>query len=119
MDNSNENTKVFKFNFTDNYLKYIYFEKEKEVCLDICNIDYNNVKTFFILLKKSVDYFLENGYKTFLQYIPVDDFELLDKEKWKIRKEFSKEKILYIECDLNSAILNIAHALGFRDINLE
>ncbi len=111
--------KEFKLGFSENYLKYIIYEKEKEVHLDICNIDFTHVKAFFIILKQSVDYFLQEKYETFLQYIPSTDFELLDKTKWKIREEIKDENILHIECKLEDAVFNIAHGLGFKDIKIE
>lgn len=112
-------TKDFKFGFSDNYLKYIIYEDKKEVHLDICNIDFSNVKAFFLLLSQSVDYFLKENFKTFLQYIPMSDFEELDKSKWKIREEIFNENILHIECDLVNAVENMAYGLGFRDITIE
>lgn len=112
-------TKDFKFSFSDNYLKYIIYEDKKEVHLDICNIDFSNVKAFFLLLKNSVDYFLNENYNTFLQYIPTSDFNELDKSKWKIREEIFGENILHIECKLEEAVNNMAYGLGFRDIIIE
>jgi hypothetical protein len=105
----------FKYNFSDNYLKFKLIEEKNEVWMDEVNLDYQQAKIFFLLLRNAVDKFLNDGYKTFVQTILKDEWDIIKNLNWKIKENKSTSPLLIIECDLDKAIENIGKALGYSD----
>ena len=104
----------FKYKFSTNLLKFKLIEEHKEIWMDICNIDYEHPKIFFILLRKAIDKFIDEGYVKFIQTILKEDWKELKKENWKIKENLPELPYIIINCDIDKALINIANGLGFE-----
>ncbi len=103
----------FKYKFSNNCFKFKLIEDKNEVWMNDINIDFENPKIFFLLLKNAIDKFTSNGYKIFVQTILKEDWEIIKNLDWEIRENKSNTPIMIIECDINNALINIAKGLGF------
>ena len=103
----------FKYKFSKNFIKFKLNEENKEIWMDSCNIDYEHPKIFFILLRKAIDKFIEEGYSKFVQTILKEDWKELKKENWNIKENLPELPYIIIECDINNTLFNIAEGLGF------
>jgi len=103
----------FKYKFSKNYLKFKLFKETNEVLMDEIIIDYEYPKIFFLLLRNAFDKFISEDYKTFVQMIMKEDWDIIKNLDWKIRKD--QDDILTIVCPMEEALINIAHGLGFNE----
>jgi len=102
-----------KYKFNDTYINFKLYEEKKEIWIEDYYIDFNNIKIFFMLLRNSIDKFINDKYVTFVQTILSNDWNMICHLKWKIRSNNVYTNI--IECDINNAIENIVNGLGILD----
>ncbi len=107
----------FKYNFSENYLKFKLLEEKNEVWMDEVYIDYEYAKIFFLLLRNAIDKFRDDGYKIFVQTILKEEWDLIKTLNWKIRENNTNTPIMIIECDLDKTLENIGKSLGIMDNN--
>lgn len=105
----------FKYNFSDNYLKFKLIEEKNEVWMDEVNMDFPHAKIFFLLLRNAVDKFANDGYKTFVQTILKDEWDIIKNLNWRIKENKPAIPVMIIECDLDKALENIGRSLGYSD----
>ena len=104
-----------KYNFSSNLLKFKLIEDKNEVWMNEVNIDYEYPKVFFLLLRNSIDKFINDGYKTFVQTIMKEEWDLIRNLNWKIKENKISNPFMIIECDLTTAVENIGRGLGYSD----
>jgi hypothetical protein len=103
--------RIFKCNISKNEIEYTCDIANKIVYFGETNIDPKLPKGFFLLLRTSIDEFIDKGYKRFVQTISPSEWETLLKknEKWKLIEKHSEYYV--IECDINDALFNISKGL--------
>jgi hypothetical protein len=106
----------FKYKFSSNLIKFKLIEEHKEIWMDICNIDYEHPKIFFILLRNAIDKFIEEGYTKFVQTILKEEWNDLKNYGWVIKENTPELPYLIIECNIEEAMINIAGGLGFASV---
>lgn len=105
----------FKYNFSDNYLKFKLIEEKNEVWIEQIYIDYEHAKIFFLLLRNAIEKFTDEGYTIFVQTVLKDEWNLIKNLDWKIRENKIENYFMVIECDLDKALVNIGKGLGYID----
>jgi len=104
----------FKYKFSENKIIFKLFEDTNEVWMEDVNIDYDNIKIFFLLLKNAFDKFTEMGYKIFVQTVLKEDWEYIKKYNWTIKENIADSPTIIILCNIEDAIYNITSGLGFE-----
>ncbi len=103
---------MFECDLSENLIEYKMVGEK--IFMERVEIDYDYPKLFFILLRKTVDGYIEKGYKKLVQTVTYDDWKYIkDKGKWNVVD--SVNSLIIIECDINDAIENIAKGLGFDE----
>jgi hypothetical protein len=104
--------KKFKCDVSDNVIEYRCFKTLKQIQMDYVFMDEHLPKSFFVLLRTSIDQFVKDGYQTFVQSVSKEDWEafLKSDEHWKIKEDTGY--YLIIECNLDNAIGCISRGLG-------
>ena len=105
----------FKYNFSDTFIKFKLIEEKNEVWMLESKIDYVNSKIFFMLLRNAIEKFQKDNYKTFVQTILKEDWDLIKNFNWKIRDNNKSNPFIIIECELDKALENIGRGLGYGD----
>jgi hypothetical protein len=99
------------YTFDDEYQNLIKMYGENEsIYIDYFNINPKNGKMFVILLKKSFDTVITDGYTKHRQYVKLQDWDdfLCKKIEWMIIK--NDGDALLIECDIEFAVHLIVEA---------
>ena len=113
------NTNIERFDFqckiSENMIEYKCYKKEKEAHFDFHKIDQTLYKSWFVLLRESINALKTKGYLKVVQAVTNDDWErFLKDDEWKIKSTFTQNGITIhlIECNIDDAIYNIAKGLG-------
>ena len=84
--------------------------------MEYTNIDLSLSKSFFVLLRTSIDFLKINNYKNIIQTIRENDWNsfLSKNTKWRIRSKMEYTGINYIiiECEIDDALYCISNGLG-------
>jgi len=105
----------FRCKISENSIEYKCYKKEKEAHIDFHKIDQTLSKSWFVLLRESINALSSKGYQKVVQAVMEKDWEqFLKNDKWTIKKTFTQNGIVIhiIECDISDAIINIAKGLG-------
>ena len=116
MENNNIENFTFKCKISDNCIEYKCYKNEGEANIEYNYIDTNIPKSYFVLLRVSIDSLKKKNYKKILQKVYVDDWnKYLKDDNWKIRSSVQDNDINchIIECDIDDALGCIARGLGF------
>jgi hypothetical protein len=103
---------LYKYNFSSNSIEFDLIHATKEIWMEQVKIDYNNSKIFILLLRNAINDFITDGYTIFVQTILTEDWEIIKNETWNIRLQENGISIIF--CDINDALINIVHGLGFK-----
>lgn len=111
----------FKCDVSESLIEYRCAIDKSEIFMEYTVIDSNIPKSFFLLVRKSFDIFISEGYKKFVQAVPLEEWEqfLKSNDKWTLRRIENTEnhngkfKFAIIECDINDAVGCIGSGLGF------
>ena len=91
---------------------------KKEAYMEYTNIDINLPKSFFVLLRTSIDFLKNNNFKNIIQTVSEKDWNnfLSLNKKWKIKSQqsYGCEIYLNIECSIDDALDCISKGLGFN-----
>ena len=84
------------------------------VWMEYCGYEPEYIKLFINLLKTSLDDLLSKNYKTFMQKVVVDEWEIFLKKNtdWNIVNEDKNNNTIDISCSLDKAMMNICKGLG-------
>ena len=108
----------YKCKISKNQIDYKCYKNEKEAMIDYNVIDPNiSPKSYFVILRKSIDSLKNKGYKTIIQLVTEEDYmSCLNNGKWKIRNKinYTNTKCLIIECPIDDALIAISNGLGFN-----
>ena len=112
----NIETFIFSCKISTNTLEYKCYKNEKEAYIESSNIDPNIYKSYFIILRKSIENLTSKGYEKIVQSVSIADWDdyLKDDKRWKIKsivKYFNVDHYL-IECNIEDAIGCISRGLG-------
>ena len=119
LESNDDNIERFDFRcrVSKNVIEYKCYKKEKEAHIEYNNIDPKIYKSYFVILRTSIDNLSRKGYQKIVQTVTEDDWNnyLKNDNKWKIKNTIKRSDInLYIiECDINDAINCISKGLGF------
>ena len=103
----------FKYNFSNNYIKFKLIKEQNEIWIDDYNMDFEHIKIFFLLLRNAIDKFIIDGYTTFVQTILKEEWELIKDLNWRVRTNESAHAYIIIECDLDKVLDNMGRGLGY------
>lgn len=105
----------YKCKLSKNVIEYECNDETKEAFFEYTEFDANLPKTYFVLLRSSIDALKNKGYKYIVQKVSQEDWRSLSQDKrWKIKNVQLIENRLYyvIICDINDAIECISKGLG-------
>jgi hypothetical protein len=106
----------FKCEISDNMIEYKCYRKEREAHIEYSHIDEKVYKSYFVLLRTSIDALKKKGYEKVVQMVSEDDWtKYLKGDKWKIKRtiKYRDINLHIIECDIDDAIGCITRGLGF------
>jgi hypothetical protein len=105
----------YKCQFSDNYFEFVCDSETKQIWIENYNLDDENIKAFFNLLRLAIDQLTEKGYIKYTQLVEKKDWDtfLKNDPDWTFVKEdnFIIPKCL-IECDIKNACYCIAKGFG-------
>ena len=108
----------FNCNISKNTIEYKCYKSEKEAHIEYSNIDPDIYKSYFILLRTSIDTLKSKGYEKIVQLVTEADWRnYLKNTKWNIRNEKylpSNDKCYVIECNIDDALECISKGLGMQ-----
>jgi len=120
MINNNYNNKLFRCTMTNNQINILFDIQNKSLAeIQILQIDFDNIKAFFTLLRESIIYLNGKEIKLLNQEIMKEDWDNTFKNKkhsWKIIQE--KFDTYVIQTILDDALENIGIGFGI-DSNLK
>jgi hypothetical protein len=97
---------LFESPFNDHYIKFNHINKT--VWIDYHYVDNSNPKTYFLLLRTSIDELKNKNFERYQQLISYEDYDnIMSKIKNHnhiILEDNINEKYKKIECDLEDAI---------------
>lgn len=117
----NDNIERFEFNckLSKNCIEYKCYKKEKEAYIEYNNIDPDIYKSYFVILRKSIDNLIEKGYEKIVQTVNEDDWNnyLKNDKRWKIKNiiRYTDVNCYVIECSINDALSCISRGLGLEN----
>ena len=106
-----------KCDLSKNYIEY-KCNNQGDAFMEYTYIDPSLPKSFFGLLRSSVDFLKEKNITNIVQSVLEDDWNkfLVKNDKWKIRTKInvdnSEMKYVIIECKINDALNCISSGLG-------
>ena len=103
----------FKYNFSNNYIKFKLIKEQNEIWMDEYNMDFEHIKIFFLLLRNAIEKFIIDGYTTFVQTILKEEWDLIKHLNWRVRTNENFHAYIIIECDLDKVLDNIGRGLGY------
>lgn len=105
-------SRVFKCDLSKNEIEfaiigdtaYMYFK----------NVDYENLKLFFLLFRNSIQEVKSDGIKKIRQYVQHTDWLecLKDKTSWSIVEFNRYNSVCTLECDIENVIVNVGAGFG-------
>lgn len=106
----------FECKLSKNYIEFICDPVSKKIYMERCDIDYDNPRLFFILLRKSINTLTQskNKYTTFVQQVTKTDWDtdLKKNDKWSLCGRVESELYVTIECNISDALYCISSGLG-------
>jgi len=108
----------FRCNISENVIEYRCSKdiNKKDVFMEYTYLDPNLPKSFFVLLRTSINSLKSKGYTCVVQTVSKYDWDnfLKSNNKWKIRQTdiVGGREIVIIECKIEDAIESIAVGLG-------
>lgn len=108
----------YKCMISKNAIEYKCYKKEKEAHMEYYFIDQNIYKSFFLVLRTSIDALKKKGYTKIVQTVSEDDWNnfLKKDNKWNIKNtvQYPNAAFNVIECDINNALGCISRGLGLN-----
>lgn len=120
MTDNQDNIKFFdyKCKVSKNTIEYKCYKMEKEAHMEYCFIDPNIYKSFFVVLRESIDSLKKKGYNKIVQSVSEDDWNnyLKNNNKWTIKNvvKYANNVMYVIECDIDNALECISKGLGLN-----
>jgi len=118
---NNDNIERFDFRckISRNSIEYKCYKKEKEAHIEYNNIDPEIYKSYFVILRMSIDDLTKRGYEKIVQTVTEDDWNnyLKNDKRWKVKKtvKYPNMNLYIIECGINDALGCISK--GLVDLN--
>ena len=111
-------TKIFRHKIGNNSIEYLLMKEQKEAQMISSNVDDNFINMFFVILRESIDYFLENGYEKMSQIVSEKECIMVmdSNNKWKKYKNIviNENKCSIIYCKMEDAAECVSSAYGLK-----
>ena len=112
--------KRYDCKISSSYIQYLKLD-DSTVLIEESNIDYDNIKLFISLLNETIQIYLDQNYKTLLQYVDKTSYDSYLKNCWKIEDDINIDNIIdennviyVVSTPLESAVKNILYGLGYQ-----
>jgi hypothetical protein len=101
------------------YITYRTDEYNKEVIMEEMYFIPEYYNCFLLLLKKSINELIKEGFKTFIQLVSKNDYDkfLSNNKNWKI--VYIKDDNIYVSCLIERAVEYIGKGLGIYEFSTE
>jgi hypothetical protein len=107
----------FKCELSTNCIEF-RCKKNYDAFMEYTKFDQELPKSFFVLLRTSIDFLENNKYKKIVQTVSEDDWNnfLSKNDKWTIRSKmiYNMQNYFIIECKISDAIYCISSGLGLE-----
>lgn len=113
-----ENFKIlrrFTCDLSDASISYYCDNVLHEITFGEFNINHNNYKLWFMLLKESIQQLTQEGYTFVIQFIPYSEWLILKSKTTWIEKNVVND-IVEIRCHINDILLNIKIGLDLDQL---